>query len=219
MTIALIVDDNPITRRNIERYLEGRGVAFHVATDPRATIQRLKRKNYDFLFLDLNLGAGIQDGEGILAWMDRHQLLTPTLIISEAAALPAVIRLEHSYGHIVRFRMTHGDLAHLADLVDELMTSLINHQETERSLDAPKNFWRDAAPLLAIFLILTITISIAVYYIPEHKLAALFSGIILVLVIIFAVLLLRTGNLKEKSIIQIALKVLDKVPGLGHKSP
>src|SRR5437764_10492105 len=114
---TLVIDDDALAQQKISRYLQGRGVNADVASDPTTAFAKLSNEQYDYVFLDLDLGAGISDGEGVLAWMDNHAKRIPTLVISEAAALPQVIRLEKAFDFVV-VRMTHGDLDHLSDVID-----------------------------------------------------------------------------------------------------
>src|SRR5256885_1002240 len=121
MTRILVIDNDAQAQEKITQYLQRRGVGSDVAADPMMAFTYLSSVEYDYVFLDMDLGAGISDGEGILSWMDRHKKRIRTLLISEAANQPSVIRVEKAYSDIVMFRMTHSDLDFLSDLVDQYL--------------------------------------------------------------------------------------------------
>ncbi len=216
-TTTLIVENDPAARQRFEVYLDGRGMAHDFATDPRGAIAKLSEGRFDYVFLDLDLGAGIQDGKGVLAWMERHGKHIPTLLISEAANLPSVIRLEKkAYPHFVWFRMQHGDFDHIADLVDEAMTAREKQPTTLQPLGSRPR------PPGALALLLVLMVVLATLFLIANKLsAAMFTALITASIIIFILMtmiwLVSAGLVSETGLIKVITDVLKKVPMLGAK--
>jgi len=226
MTIALIVDDEEHERGKIESYLASRGLTYLTAKDPLGARDMMARHAFDFLFLDLDLGAGIGDGEGILAWMDRHDFRVPTVIVSEAAALPRVIRLEKSYERIVRFRMTHGDLEQLGDLVDKLMAAIQlpetradrdNHAEEPAAHLTPRE--RTGHWQIFIFgLAVVAALALVIYLLGRTAGLVVVGGTVVMLLVIVSYLLAVEGSLKSSDFRKVAVAVIEKMTFMGSVS-
>lgn len=210
--VALIVDNDPNARLSIERYLTARGVAYDTAEDPRSAIQRLTQRSYDYLFLDLDLGAGIQDGEGILAWMRRHSISIPTVLLSEAAGFPNVIRLEKAFT-FVKLRMTHGDLQHLGDMVDELMDAKARVTVLEAANRTPPNERSRAvfvALLLATFVVIVLVLSLVMRWLQPTGFVVVTGVAFAILVVILAAIFFDQGRLSEKGFLSLMREMSKK---------
>ena len=215
MPIVLVIDNDPAARAIIERYLPARGVAFDIANDPREAIARMSQRTYDYVFLDLDLGAGLLDGEGILAWMSRRGLEIPTLVLSEAAALPSVIRLENAYTFI-KLRMTHGDLLHLGDLVDELMNALEDRDRVGNEIAVSRG-GLTIVGLVVTFVVLLAALACVMWWLHASNFVGVIAGAIIVLIVVMSALLVQQGRLSEKSLVTILREVLRKL-SLGRTS-
>jgi CheY-like chemotaxis protein len=222
MPTALIVDDNPGERKTIEKYLEARGVTYDLAGDGRTARDFIRSKQYDFIFLDLDLGAGILDGEGVLSWLDREGRHIPTIMISEAASLPAAIRLEQGYRHFVKFRMTHGDFEHLRDLVDELIAAL-NAGATEEDAGrarleqsytaaAEHRSWGDIWPWLIALMVVTGLVVLLTSLNASQMLLAVFAAVLL-FALVAIIVLRRSGALSERNFSKIVSDIIGRASG------
>jgi CheY-like chemotaxis protein len=214
MAIVLVIDNDAHARAMIEQYLSARGVPCDIANDPREAIARMSSRTYDYVFLDLDLGAGLLDGEGILAWMSRRKLEIPTLVISESAALPSVIRLENAYG-FVKLRMTHGDLLHLGDLVDELMNALSAREDGVEDATVSRNELT-VVGVVVTFIVLVAALAGVMWWLHASQFLAVLAGAVVVLIVVIAALLAQQGRLSERGLVTILREVLRKV-SLGRK--
>lgn len=78
----LVVDDDEYWREHIEFLLKNYGFAVETADNWRSAIEILKRKAFDRLILDLNLGTGKDDGLFMLSAMEVAQVAVPTMVLS-----------------------------------------------------------------------------------------------------------------------------------------
>jgi CheY-like chemotaxis protein len=205
--VALIVEDRPDARERLEVYLRSRGVLFDCTSDPRAAIERLSKSHYDLVFLDLDLGAGSTvEGEGILAWMERHHKHVPTIVISESAPFPSVIRLEAAYRHFVRMRMMHGDLDHVGDLVDGLLRG-----STDTAKMQNQRFRPGALILLSLVVVLLGAFSVVATKVSHVMFAPVAGATILTFAILVIVWLLALGILSEKGFLKVIADIMRKI--------
>jgi len=120
MLRVLIIDDKSKSRKKVTNFLDSRGIKHDIAEVPQQAHQKMLTTNYALVFLDLDLGAGHQEGLGILTWMERNSKCFPTVITSESANLPDVIKAEASRG-FVKLRLQQTQISALADLLDVIM--------------------------------------------------------------------------------------------------
>ena len=71
---ALLVDDSELALRFLETRLQRWGLLMDRALNSSRAIELLSKRNYDFVFLDLELGTGSQlDGLALCQHIKRHQ--------------------------------------------------------------------------------------------------------------------------------------------------
>jgi len=201
MAIGLIVENDPQQAALTQRYLSGRGVEHDLAGTPQEAIAMLRLKAYDFMFLDLDLGAGIVDGEGVLAWMGRSGVTVPTVIISESASLPAVIKLENAHSDFVRFRMSHGDLLQLGDLVEQLLKAKKRAKgdlPAKPELATPTTLWQALSPLLAALIAILFALAVLARWLERGAFLLVLSSTLLLFATIAIIVLRREGKLSDR---------------------
>jgi CheY-like chemotaxis protein len=210
MARTLVIEDTLAEQDRIIRYLQSRGVSADVAVDPMTAIFKLAGEQYDYVILDLDLGAGISDGEGILAWMDRHEKRIPTLVLSEAAALPAVIRLEKAFLFVVA-RMTHGDLSHLGDVVDRYLLAKPLPSTKIRSEEArPASTLAVIMTLVGALALLLVMLSVIKRTVPGAGFAQVVTASGLSFVLVAVVALFVIGRITEKGFVGLLTELLKK---------
>jgi CheY-like chemotaxis protein len=214
MIRTLVVDDDSNAQQKIVRYLQGRGVSADIAADPMSAFAKLSNETYDYVFLDLDLGAGISDGEGVLAWMDSHERRIPTLVISEAAAQPQVIRLEKAFEFVV-VRMTHGDLDHLSDVVDRHMFSRVSLDKKSGSASQSNTLAMLISTLLIGAILLLATLTFIRKIVPGVGFSQVVTAGVLVFLLITVVALFAIGRITERGFTGVVAEVLKQLGSIG----
>jgi len=212
--VALGVEDDDLARQRLEVYCNSRGLRLDSAPDSLTAIEKLQKSAYVLVFLDLDLGAGSTlEGEGVLAWMDRHGKYIPTVVISESAPFPAVIRLEQAYHRFVKLRMMHADLDHLSDLVDEILkATTIRHAGASDRAISPA-----ALILLVTVLILLVAFAAIATKVSPIMFTPVVGAAILTFVVLIVAALMFVGLLSEKGFVKIIAEVMRKIPKIGVK--
>jgi CheY-like chemotaxis protein len=206
--VALIVEDRAEARERVEVYLTSRGVLFDGAADTRTAIRRLTQSHYDLVFLDLDLGAGgTVEGEGILAWMERHEKHIPTIVISESAPFPSVIRLEIAYRQFVRLRIMHGDLESLGDLVDGILMG----SRTDKQAKPGFTFFPTPLVLISLLVILLSAFSIVSTKVSRVMFAPIVGATIVAFTLLIVVWLLALGKISEKGFLKVVANLMRKI--------
>ncbi|WP_018936883.1 EAL domain-containing protein [Thioalkalivibrio sp. ALJ24] len=80
----LLVDDDPALLRSLENLLTPQGFEVNTANGGRAAIERLRETHYDLLLLDL--GMPDLGGREVLRFMQTHDRVVPTVVISGNAS-------------------------------------------------------------------------------------------------------------------------------------
>lgn len=77
---VLVVDDDPVVGKSIERVLGGRGYAVIAASDGEAALDKLRREDYDVVYADIKMPgmSGLEVAERVRA----HQPWLPVVIIT-----------------------------------------------------------------------------------------------------------------------------------------
>ena len=199
MPIGLIVENNAKEAGRLQRYLAARDFAHHLASTPQEAIAMLKLNTYDFIFLDLDLGAGIADGEGVLAWMERTGLKVPTFILSEAASLPAVVRFENAYPEIVVFRTSHENLVHLGDLLEKAIAVKKPATGGRRMKAEPPQgtLWLALLPLLVALICIIVLLGLLARWLEKEAFLLVLSAALALFAMIAIVTLRYLGKLSE----------------------
>lgn len=121
MLCVLVIDDEAKSREPVTTFLSSRGIKYDIAESPLQAHQNMMTTDYALVFLDLDLGAGYQEGIGILAWMDQNSKQFPTVIVSSSASQPAAIRAQAEY-EFVKLRFEQNQVLGLADVLDGIMS-------------------------------------------------------------------------------------------------
>ena len=83
---ALLVDDSPIALRFLATRLQPWGVAVETVGNSGKAIERLAQHNYDFVFLDIELGADSElDGLALCQHIKRHHPLAGSVVVMVSA--------------------------------------------------------------------------------------------------------------------------------------
>ena len=85
---ALVIDDDPALGRALIEALGHHPMQVDLAYDVDSAMQMLSSKQYGGLVLDLVLGRG--SGFDVLRYMERNDIIVPTIIVTEK--LPAYVR-------------------------------------------------------------------------------------------------------------------------------
>ncbi len=80
---VLIVEDDPVQLKQLERLLEDSGFFPYTALDPAAAVRVLEREKIDLVLLDLKLGE--ENGMDILKMVKRQHPGFPVLILSSVS--------------------------------------------------------------------------------------------------------------------------------------
>ncbi len=83
---ALLVDDSPIALRFLASRLQPWGLALETASNSGQAIERLARHDYDFVFIDVELGADSElDGLALCQHIKRHHPLAGSVLVMVSA--------------------------------------------------------------------------------------------------------------------------------------
>lgn len=83
---ALLVDDSPIALRFLASRLQPWGLAVETAGNSGKAIERLAQHNYDFVFLDVELGPDSElDGLALCQHIKRHHPLAGSMLVMVSA--------------------------------------------------------------------------------------------------------------------------------------
>lgn len=77
---ALIVEDDPAIRRLVEKLLLRQGIDIDTAADGRTAMEKLRRRAYSVLILDLMVPE--VNGFELIDFLKKEQLRTPVAVVS-----------------------------------------------------------------------------------------------------------------------------------------
>ncbi len=118
---ALVVDDSDVALRFLESKLQRWGVAVDRARDSSQAAARLARRDYDFVFVDVELGPDSElDGLALVQHFKRHHPL--------AAAVTVMVSAHHSEMDRVRGTLAGCDAYLGKPLVDAELERLLLRQ-------------------------------------------------------------------------------------------
>ena len=128
---VLVIDDTEEARNHLAGFFRARAVQCEEASNNREAIALLSEKNFDLVFLDLNLdmGLGEGDGVGVLSWMAANGKCIPTVIVSATAHHETAIRASLEYP-FVRLRLKPGQVIELADIIDRVLRKELGIDES-----------------------------------------------------------------------------------------
>lgn len=127
---ALLVDDSEIALRFLETRLQRWGLVMDRALNSGRAIELMSKRNYDFVFLDLELGAGSHlDGLALCQHIKRHQD-----VVSALTSSVFMVSAHHSSMDRVRGTLAGCD-GYLGKPLDdaELQRLLVQHGLRQRA--------------------------------------------------------------------------------------
>ncbi len=88
--MILVVDDDPVIRRGLQRMLSNRGYSVEVAENVETAQQLWPRKLYDLVITDLQMPG--QDGLALLQDIKQHQSHTPVVMLTGHGSMEVVVQ-------------------------------------------------------------------------------------------------------------------------------
>jgi two-component system, OmpR family, response regulator VanR len=110
---VLVVDDEPAIRALVAKIVERAGYRADLARDGADAIEKLERRRYSVLIVDLMMP--IMDGYGVVEWVKHHADPKPAIIVVSAGDSAALRRLDGSVVHSVIRKPFDVDV--LSDLI------------------------------------------------------------------------------------------------------
>jgi len=77
---VLVVDDDPVVGRSVERVLGGQGYAVIAAADGESALDKLRREDYDVVYADIKMPG--MSGLDVAEHVRAHQPWLPVVIIT-----------------------------------------------------------------------------------------------------------------------------------------
>ena len=85
----IIIDDNNLTTRALEHYLNGEGHTTHIATDAEEAISKIIKGNFDIVISDIMM-PGISGLSLVNVLRSVHLCYTPVIMMSSLSNSPLV---------------------------------------------------------------------------------------------------------------------------------
>ena len=118
MARILIVDDDPLVRKMLERSLGGAGHTVVPAADGREARERIAVEPIDLVITDIDMPE--VDGLQIIASLRREKIAVPILALSARSGRDSRLNMATAFG-ADRALMKPFDLRQLLDTVEELV--------------------------------------------------------------------------------------------------
>jgi DNA-binding NtrC family response regulator len=216
---ALIVEDNVDDQRRLKRLLESRKIEADVVDSPLEARLKLKERKYLFIILDLDLGAGLDEGKFLLDTMLQENLQRPTIIMSYVGLHPDTVALKGTYKFIHTF-IDKKHLQRLLSVFDDAINEILQSDKRRGGrasgggeAQSPELWGTMLAVLVALVVVLGSVATVAQLVSPIIFGVVLISAILLFLLVGVLVLKL-TGKLTEAGFLEVAGKIVKALPGL-----
>lgn len=231
---ALIVEDNPDDQEKLKGLLDARKYDYDVVDSPLKARLKLKEREYLFVILDLDLGAGVDEGKFLLDTMFNEDLRRPTIIMSYAGLLPETVALKSRYKFIYTF-IDKKHLYTLLNVFDDALNDIATNEEKrieEKRIEekqeekhderrqpvGPQVFtlWGTMLALLLAFVVIVGVVVGAARLVPPLLLGMVLISVILIFLLVGALVLKLVGGLTEQGLLEIAGKIVGALPLLRN---